>query len=144
MCQKVMSITDEDLRNIIFRDLKECAIAVVAGQDKTATIMCGSIIEALLVHKIDERSIVKYDISEISQSKRASNYPIKEMALNELLFVAEKENIIAKNSYHLGHYIRDYRNVVHPAKEVRMQEEVSHSNVETMWAVLKRLIEELL
>ena len=144
LCQKVMSITDEDLRNIIFRDLKECAIAVVAGQDKTATIMCGSIIEALLVHKIDERSIVKYDISEISKSKRASNYPIKEMALNELLFVAEKENIIAKNSYHLGHYIRDYRNVVHPAKEVRMREEVSHSNVETMWAVLKRLIEELL
>ena len=58
--------------------------------------------------------------------------------------MAEKENIIAKNSYHLGYYIRDYRNVVHPAKEVRMREEVSHSNVETMWAVLKRLIEELL
>lgn len=144
LCQKVMSIADEDLRNIIFRDLKECAIAVVAGQDKTATIMCGSIIEALLMYKIKGKSIVKYDISEISKSKRASNYPINEMALNELLFVAEKESIIEKNTYHLGHYIRDYRNVVHPAKEVRINEGISHSNVETMWAVLKRLIEELL
>ena len=144
LCQKVMSITDENLRNIIFRDLKECAIAVVAGQDKMATIMCGSVIEALLMHKIEERSIAKYDVSEINNSRRASNYPINEMALNELLFVAEKENIIAKNTYHLGHYIRDYRNVVHPAKEVRMHEGISHSNVETMWAVLKRLIEELL
>lgn len=83
-------------------------------------------------------------IKRISKSKRASNYPINEMALNELLFVAEKESIIEKNTYHLGHYIRDYRNVVHPAKEVRINEGISHGNVETMWAVLKRLIEELL
>lgn len=65
------------------------------------------------------------------------------MGLNELLYVADSENILDKNGYHLGHYIRDYRNVVHPAKEIRMSEEVSHENVVTMWAVLKRLISDL-
>ena len=143
LCKRILKIEDEDMKGIIFRDLKECAIAVVSGQDKTATIMCGSIIEALLMLKIKAQGIAKYDISEISKSSKASKYPLIEMGLNELLFVAEKLNIIAKNSFHLGHYIRDYRNVVHPAKEIRMKEEISHSNVLTMWSVLKRIIEEL-
>jgi tetratricopeptide (TPR) repeat protein len=141
--QRILTIQDEGLRKILLRDLKECAIAVVAGQDKMATIMCGSIIEALLMQKIRERSIDKYDISQISKSKHATSYPVVDMGLNELLFVAEQEMILDKNSYHLGHYIRDYRNIVHPAKEKRMSEEVSHENVLTMWAVLKRLLEEL-
>lgn len=141
--QRILTIQDEGLRKILLRDLKECAIAVVAGQDKMATIMCGSIIEALLMQKIRERSIDKYDISQISKSKHATSYPVVDMGLNELLFVADQEKILDKNSYHLGHYIRDYRNIVHPAKEKRMSEEVSHENVLTMWAVLKRLLEEL-
>lgn len=141
--QRILSIQDERLRKILHRDLKECAIAVVAGQDKMAIIMCGSIIEALLMEKIREGGIDKYDISQISKGKHATSYPVTDMALNELLFVADQEKILDKSSYHLGHYIRDYRNIVHPAKEKRMSEEVNHENVLTMWAVLKRLLEEL-
>lgn len=131
------------MRGIIQRDLLECAIAVVAKQDKLATIMCGSIVEALLMQRIIERGFLKYDISAISGSKKASSYPVSEMGLNELLYVADKEKILNKNSYHLGHYIRDYRNIVHPAKEIRMKETVSHENVTTMWSVLCRLIWDL-
>ena len=105
--------------------------------------MCGSIVEALLMQRIIERGFLKYDISAISGSKKASNYPVSEMGLNELLHVADKEKILNKNSYHLGHYIRDYRNIVHPAKEIRMKETVSHENVTTMWSVLCRLVWDL-
>lgn len=143
LCKKVLQIADSDMRGIIQRDLLECAIAVVAHQDKLATIMCGSIVEALLMQRIVERGFSKYDITAISKSKKASSYPVSEMGLNELLYVADKENILNKHSYHLGHYIRDYRNIVHPAKEIRMKENVSHENVTTMWAVLCRLIWDL-
>ena len=144
LCQKIISIQDSDMRNVLQRDLRECAVAVISSQDKSATIMCGSIMEALLMQKIKEQGIIKYNISEISKSKHATNYPLTDMGLNELLFVAERLNIIVKNSYHLGHYIRDYRNVVHPAKEIRMKEEITHDNVLTMWSVLRKLIVEIL
>lgn len=143
LCKKVQQISDPEMRGIIQRDLLECAIAVVAKQDKLATIMCGSIVEALLMQRIIERGFLKYDISAISGSKKASSYPVSEMGLSELLYVADKEKILNKNSYHLGHYIRDYRNIVHPAKEIRMKETVSHENVTTMWSVLCRLIWDL-
>ena len=105
--------------------------------------MSGSIIEALLMLKLKEQGIQKYDISPISKGKKAQNYPVNEMGLNELLYVADQKGILNKNSYHLGHYIRDYRNVVHPAKELRMSEKVSHENVLTMWSILKRLVSDL-
>lgn len=140
-CRKLFLIHDNEMRDILQRDLRECAIAVVAGQDKAATIMCGSIIEALLILKIKERGISKYDVSAVSKGK--TNHPVSEMSLNELLYIADIENILDKKGYHLGHYIRDYRNVVHPAKEIRMSEEVNHENVITMWAVLKRLVSDL-
>lgn len=139
--RKLFLIHDNEMRDILQRDLRECAIAVVAGQDKTATIMCGSIIEALLMLKIKEQGISKYDVSAVSKGK--TSHPVSEMSLNELLYIADIENILDKNGYHLGHYIRDYRNVVHPAKEIRMSEEVNHENVITMWAVLKRLVSDL-
>lgn len=143
VCKKLLQIADPDMRGIIQRDLRECAVAVVARQDKLATIMCGSIVEALVMQKIIERGFLKYDISAISAGKKASSYPVSEMGLNELLYVADKEKILNRNSYHLGHYIRDYRNIVHPAKEIRMKETVSHENVTTMWSVLCRLIWDL-
>lgn len=132
------------MRDILLRDLKECAFAIVAQQDKLASIMCGSIIEALLMYKIVENNISKYDISEISKKKNAVNYNVNDMGLNELLFVAHKEKLINTNSYHLAHYVKDYRNIVHPAKEKRIKEKINHENVLMMWSVLKRILNELL
>ena len=140
-CKVIFTIQDESMRNILLRDLQECAIAVVAGQDKLASIMCGSIIEALLIQKMRECGIEKYDLTEIR--KNAVSYPICNMGLNELLYVANKEHLISSSCYHLGHYVRDYRNIVHPAKEVRMKEEISHETVLTMWTVLKQISSEL-
>lgn len=134
--KKIASISDHDMGKLLSRDIKECAIAIVSHQDKTATVMCGSIMETILLSSIQERGISTYLIGETSKR-------VVDMALHDLLTVAENENIINKNSYHLAHYIRDYRNVIHPAKEIRMGESITHENVMTMWAIIKRLIWEL-
>lgn len=140
ICKQIYTIEDVELRDIIQRDLRECAIAVVAGQDKLATIMCGSIAEALLLYRVNMKGIDKYDVSEVSRHKDASNYPVSKMVLNELLHVALKVGILEKAEHHLGHYLKDYRNMVHPAREIRARENVTHENVGTMWSVLVRLI----
>lgn len=140
LCKRIYSIEDVELREIIERDLRECAIAVVAEQDKLATIMCGSIAEALLLHQVNKKGVTKYDVSSVSRRRDASACPVSEMVLNELLYVALKENILDKSEHYLGHYLKDYRNMIHPAREIRAKENVTHENVGTMWSVLVRLI----
>lgn len=66
------------------------------------------------------------------------------MALNELLSVVEQEKLIDHNSFHLSHYIRDYRNFIHPAKEIRSKDNITQENVLVIWSILKRLVDELL
>lgn len=137
-------LKDNKMKDILLRDLKECAICIATKQSKSATIMCGSIIEALLLTKITESGNLNYDISEISKNRKAVNFPVSDMGLNELLYVADKEKLICKNNYHLSHYARDYRNVVHPAKEIRVQQNVTQDNAMVMWSILKQIILELL
>jgi len=139
-----LTIADESLRNVLLRDLQECALSIATRQDKSATIMCGSIIEALLLTKITESGKTTYSICEINSSKNAANYPIRDMGLNELLYVADKEKLICKSNFHLSHYARHYRNIVHPAKEIRTQHAVTHENALLMWTILKQIICELL
>jgi len=143
LCKMFYSIDDRGLRDILLRDLRECVIAVVARQDKLAAIMCGSILEAILMYKITKSGIEKYDISEISRKKNSTHYSVVEMSSNELLYVAHKEQLIDTTIYQLGHYVRDYRNIVHPAKEKRMKETISHEDVMVMWSLLKRIVNNL-
>ena len=142
--EKLSLVNDVELRSVLLRDLHECAISIATGQDKSATIMCGSIIEALLMFKIIGTGQKTYDISSISNGKRASNFPIADMGLNELLYVADKEELICKSNFHLSHYARDYRNIVHPAKEIRTGQSVTHENAMMMWTILKQIMRELL
>lgn len=138
---KFDSIQDKDVRELLLRDMQECVIAIATGQAKSATIMAGSIIEALLYTKIKEKGIVSYSIQRNTQSK---NVKLENMALAELLFVAEQEKMVSNNSIHLSHYVRDYRNFIHPAKEIRSKDTVSQENIRVMWLTLKRMIDELL
>lgn len=141
LISKFSSIQDADIRDILLRDLKECVIAIATGQTKNATIMAGSIIEALLYAKLTDKCITSYIISTRSGT---TNKALKDMALADLLFVAEQEKLIKPNSIHLSHYVRDYRNFIHPAKEIRSTDNISQENVLIMWSILKRLINELL
>ena len=138
---KFSSIQDDEVRQILLRDMQECAVAIATGQTKNATIMTGSIIESLLYAKLKEKNIASYPISaNIIKTNKALN----NMSLVDLLFVAEQEKLITPNSIHLSHYVRDYRNFIHPAKEIRSSDYISQENVLIMWSILKRLINELL
>lgn len=138
---KFSSIQDTDIRDILLRDLKECVIAIATGQSKNATIMAGSIIETLLYAKLTEKSITSFIVPTRSGTAKKA---LKDMVLSDLLFVAEQEKLITPNSIHLSHYVKDYRNFIHPAKEIRSKDNISQENILIMWSILKRLINELL
>lgn len=138
---KFDTIKNENIRCIILRDIKECAIAIATSQVKSATILTGSIIEALLYAVLKEKGMNSYYIKRKGNNVSIN---IEDMALNELLSVVEQEKLINYNSFHLSHYIRDYRNFIHPAKEIRSKDNITQENVLVIWSILKRLVDELL
>ena len=82
LLSKFSSVQDLEVRQILLRDMQECAVAIATGQTKNATIMTGSIIEALLYAKLTEKSITSYVVPIRSGTTKKA---LKDMALAELV-----------------------------------------------------------
>lgn len=136
-------IGNADLRDILLRDVKECAVSLLTNQYKSCIVICGSVIEAILVDKITSGGLIKYDIGTLLNKKPRSKN-VKEMDLNELLELAKAENFIDVEVYYLSSYVRSYRNIIHPSCEIRKSYDVNEDTAKLMWNVLLAIIKELL
>jgi len=140
---KIAQMPDISFRDLLQRDFKECAIAYLSRQYKTTIILCGSIVEAIITYTLSDKNIIKYDIG-LLLNKRSKYKKIIDMDLNELLEVAKVEGIIQAEQYHLIHYLRFYRNIIHPSVEIRKSYNINEEKGTMMWNTLKIVLNEVL
>ena len=137
LIKNLNKISDKDLVKILKRDLKECAIAYVAQQYKSTIILGGSIIETILTYILKNNGVKNYKF-DINGKKTVIN--LDRMGIDQMLYVAKEVNLINTTIYHLDHYVREYRNVIHPAVEIRKKYEISDRNATMIWQILKETI----
>ncbi len=122
-------VKDNDLRKIIERDYLELkTILFPSGAWKSVVVMAGSILEAIL-----------YDILTIGQSvllrAAASNKAPKNKDINkgewrliDLINVSTDIGILTVDrACTIDQVLRDYRNFIHPKKEIKAQHECSEA-----------------
>ena len=137
LVKNLNKISDKDLVKILKRDLKECAIAYVAQQYKSTIILGGSIIETILTYILKNNGVKNYKF-DINGKKTVIN--LDRMGIDQMLYVAKEEKLINTTIYHLDHYVREYRNAIHPAVEIRKKYEISDRNATMIWQILKETI----
>lgn len=132
-------VTDADLRRIINRDYIELKqIVFPSGAWKSTVILAGSILEAIL---LDQLTCIKNKAKATASTvaPRNKNGGLKRIdkgqwGLASLIEVSVDIRLLtADRGQSVDQVIRDYRNFVHPRKEIRSKH--SCSEAEAMMAV---------
>ena len=113
-------ILDQELRSIIERDYRELSVFLFPmGAWKSCVIMSGSILEAILYGTLRSPKFVQ-QANASSKAPKGKDIHKEEWRLQNLIEVAADIGVIPQQRADtIDQVIRDYRNFVHPNKEIR-------------------------
>lgn len=115
-------LSDPGLRPIVERDYAELVVKnYPSGAWKSCVIMAGSVLEAILFDRLADPAWNPQAIAS-PKALRANGTPIPmdDWTLEKLIDVALDINMLPKDPANTIHQVlRDYRNFVHPKKEIR-------------------------
>ncbi|NGZ97376.1 MAG: hypothetical protein CV089_14880 [Nitrospira sp. WS110] len=139
-------IPDPGMQAILNRRWKEAWSCLGAGAHLASTVMMGAMLEALLLARVNK----VIDKSTVFTSKRApkdkvtgKTRPLQEWTLNSYIDVAHDLGWIGKASRDIGIVLRDYRNFIHPEKELSQGVSVGEQDCRIFGAILVVLAEQI-
>lgn len=110
-------IGDEEIKGLLVKDWEEIQTACQNGLYKATVILCGTIIESLLIdalYHIKEESKFAYYQKYLESKHKESKPPeIEHWDLWRLIEIAKQKNIISSDAAKLSHIVKDYRNLIH-------------------------------
>lgn len=124
-------ITAKEFRESLEADYAELKRCVEARAWKSVQVLAGSIVEALLVDYL----------AATTHPSRAKKDPLK-LDLAEAIDICEAEKVLSSRTADLRSVVRSYRNLIHPGRMVRLQEEQPNANSSTIALALVEMITE--
>lgn len=140
-------ITDPKMIIILERRWVEIESCLNSNSPLAATVMMGGLLESVLMAKINrlsDREILFKQKSTPINSKTNKPKMLSEWMLKDFIDVSCEIKIITKPSADFSRKIRDYRNFIHPEKELRIGESIEIGDAKLFWAVTANLISQLL
>jgi len=123
-------ITHEEFRNSLESDFREMAACVEAHAWKAVHVLAGSIIEAVLID---------YLLAE----KHVNREDALKMDFGQALSLCKDKGIISAKTVDLSTVIKDYRNLIHPGRTIRLNEKTDHNSAEVARALVSIVLAEV-
>jgi hypothetical protein len=125
-------ITDEKLRNILTRDFDELTKCIEIKASKSVLILSGSIVESVLVEFFTNFPPTGVDAKKILRSELA-----------ELLDLAFEHKLISQPTKELSTVIKNYRNLIHPGREIRKEAKFDYDTALVAKSLLNIILKEV-
>jgi hypothetical protein len=125
-------VSDQAFQTILERDYEEVQKCLETKSSKSVLVLSGSIVEALLSD---------YFIENLPSGQTQAS--ILSTTLAALLDFAEADGIITKSEKNLATVIKDFRNLIHPGREVRKNEQFDFETAQLAAQILNLLIRKI-
>ena len=140
-------IQDARMKSILEDRWKECSACLRAGAPLSATVMMGGLLEAFLLARINAEPnkdrVFKAKAAPVSH-KTKKTLPLSEWTLRHYLDVAHELRWISRSAKDIGAVLRDYRNYIHPHKELSHGITLHEKDAALFWEISKSVSKQLI
>ncbi len=133
-------ISNDSLKELLAMDWAEVQEVHKVKGRKSCVILCGGVLEGML---LDVLQRVEEQAGEGYQELKRGNKKNIEWSLYNLVEVARKLGYLEENTVSLSHVLREWRNLVHPAKQLRDQQAITDEQANIAVSTVRICIEEL-
>lgn len=140
------AIPDPHMRQVLTRRWLECVACLDAGAPLAATVMMGGLLESLFLARVNREPNKKVVFTAATAPKDASSgnpLSLKDWTLNDYIAVAHELKWITQAAREVSQVVRDYRNYIHPQKELAHQLSLSVPDARMFWEVSKAIAVQL-
>lgn len=139
-------VPDLAMQAVLQRRWIEAQLCKGAGAHLAATVMMGSLLEALLLARVNALSdkAPLFKATSAPKDKTGKPLALRDWKLKDYIDVGHELSWIRRSGRDVGAILRDYRNYVHPAKEFAHNMVLEASDAEMFWAICKELTKQLL
>ncbi|HEV2022750.1 MAG TPA: hypothetical protein VGQ94_09485 [Terriglobales bacterium] len=135
------------MHRILVNRWQECTRCIGANADLAAIVMMGGLLEALLLARIqrepDQAAVFKA-VAAPKDTKTKKTLPLQAWTLRHFIDVAHELKWISQTVKQVGVVLRDYRNYIHPYKELSHKIVVQPGDSGVLWEVSKSISRKLL
>lgn len=135
-------ISDPRMQAILAQRWRECVTCVTSGAPLAATVMMGGILEGLLLAKINQLPNMApvFTATSAPRDKAGKTLALKEWTLKNYIDVAHELKWITTTAKDIGEVLRDYRNYIHPQKELSHGISLVQGDAQMLWEIAKGVI----
>jgi hypothetical protein len=139
-------ISDAAMQNILKKRWAECVCCLSSGAPLAATVMIGGLLEGLLLARINRENnkALIFTAKAAPKDKQTKTLPLKEWTLQDYIGVAHELSWITVAAKDVGVVLRDYRNYIHPQKELSHGVSLSTDDAKILWEIGKSVSRQLL
>lgn len=140
-------IANERLRHLLIKDFVEAQRAFAANAYKASSLLCGGIIEGMLLDRLQQPEIAsqpKY-VQAVSKFPKVGSGDINwdRVSLTQLIDAAGDLGLLANSALKLAPGARDFRDTVHPNAELRERLRAGKEEAELLLAFVKLVYRDL-
>lgn len=123
-------ITDEDFRKSLETDFAEMKNCVEVKAWKAVHVIAGSIIEAVLIdYLLAEHHVTRSEALKLDFGKAIA--------------LGKEKNVLSSKTFDLTSVIKEYRNLIHPGRVIRLKEKVNGNSAQVACSLVDIVMEEI-
>lgn len=139
-------ISDAAMQTILKERWHECTKCIAADVPLAATVMMGGLLEALLLARInrefDKRPI--FTASKAPKDRAGKTRPLPEWMLKDFIDIVHELGWITVSAKDVGAVLRDYRNYIHPQKQLSHGVHLQLDDAKLFWEISKSIARQVI